>query len=556
MIISVDNDGNQRDKGSRDPSMSDDGRYVAFLTGAELVPEDDNDHRDVYVYDTVSMETTRVSVATDGTQGNDDCGNDGLRGPAISGNGRYVAFDSNADNLVPDDNLDSDGGRDIFVRDMVSMETTRVTHDGFGDNDAGCRDPAISDDGRYMVFYSEADDLVADDTNNCDDVFMKDMSTGVITRVSVTANGGQGYEDSRDPQIADDGSYIVFDSDAILSAADLNGTVRRDVYGYDVSTGKTMLISDPRAGGDDLYRGSRDPAISADGELLAFTAWDDIVVSYDQNGDRADALGASALSGAVDGPILITRPDALPASIKAEITRLGATDAYVVGGTVAVSSAVMSELDMMLSGTVKRLSGPNRYVTANIMASEVIWLMGDDYDGTVLVATGENYADATGGAPLAAGFGWPVLLANPNEDIVLMPYEAEGAAILGGTAAVSSEVEAALQFEFGAKNAVRLAGDNRYETSAEVAVYGVENGLRWDGVGITTGSSFPDALTGGALLGRQGSVMLLTPSTSLSAPAANLLSANKMGIDTVYYFGGTVAVSDSVKAAAESVLGW
>lgn len=269
-----------------------------------------------------------------------------------------------------------------------------------------------------------------------------------------------------------------------------------------------------------------------------------------------DALGGSALAGAVEGPLLLTQPGALPDAVRTEIERLGAGEAYILGGTGAVSAEVEGALRALLGNTnVTRLAGADRYSTAKAVADEVIAVAGDAYGGDAIVATGGNYPDALGGSPIAAATVSPILLANPSTGSLYVPDAVESVAILGGTGAVSAAVEEALVAELGAAGVARYGGANRYETAALVAAHGVEREMSWNGVGIATGENFPDALYAGAMLGRFGTVMLLTQSTALHPAAAAVLSKNADEIETAFVIGGTGAVSPAVEAAVKAAAG-
>jgi Tol biopolymer transport system component len=164
--VSVASDGTQGNGDSVSPSISADGRYVAFMSYAyNLVPGDTNGKADVFVHDRLTGQTTRVSVASDGTQGNDGSG-----GASISANGRYVAFVSGASNLVPGD---TNGKADVFVHDRLTGQTTRVSvaSDGTEGNSDSIY-PSISADGRYVAFQSWASNLIPRDTNGAWDVFV------------------------------------------------------------------------------------------------------------------------------------------------------------------------------------------------------------------------------------------------------------------------------------------------------------------------------------------------------------------------------------------------
>jgi putative cell wall-binding protein len=305
-----------------------------------------------------------------------------------------------------------------------------------------------------------------------------------------------------------------------------------------------------RVSGDDRY------LTAVDASKRAFVAADTVVVATGAN--WPDALGGSALAGAVEGPLLLTRPGALPAEVAEEIARLGAKKVYVLGGTAAVADAVEGQLEAVTGvTTVKRLAGAERYATARAIADETIveLVSRGGYSGGALVATGGNFPDATAASPLAASLGWPILLVNPASGGVYVPPSTTTALILGGTGVVPASVQTALEASLGAGNVDRAGGANRYETAAKVADAGVAAGMSWDGVGIATGTDFPDALAGGAMLGAFDSVMLLTQPASLDPYARGRLEANAGAIRALHVVGGTVAISAATMAEARSAAG-
>ena len=264
-----------------------------------------------------------------------------------------------------------------------------------------------------------------------------------------------------------------------------------------------------------------------------------------------DALGGTALAGALDAPILLVEPTSLPAITAAEISRLGATHAIILGGTNAVSTGVQNTLATM-GLAVERIAGTTRYQTADAVALRTIVELGAAFDGTAFVATGGNFPDALAAAPLAAAQGWPLFLAHPTAGILPASAAAmaqvDDAIILGGTGAVSTGVQT--QLATMGLGTTRLAGPTRYATAVAIASYGVGGaGHTWDRVGIATGLDYPDALAGGVLQGKVRSVMLLTLPTSLHPDTASALGTNAGAIDTVTFFGGTNAVSTSVRTA-------
>ena len=260
--VSVASDGTRGNDYSDGPSISADGRYVAFNSYAtNLVRGDTNGGLDVFIRDIQTGTTTFVSVASDGTQGDDYSG-----GPSISADGRYVAFDSHADNLVSGDTNQTN---DVFVRDMQTGATmlVSVTSDGTHGNDWS-GSASISADGSYVAFDSDASNLVSSDTNSEGDIFVYDMQTGTMTLVSVASDGTQGNSGSAHPSISADGRYVAFDSDASnLVSDDTNSAL--DVFVRDMQSGITMRVSVVSDGMQGDTR-SNAASISADGHYVAF----------------------------------------------------------------------------------------------------------------------------------------------------------------------------------------------------------------------------------------------------------------------------------------------
>lgn len=226
----------QANRSSLTPSMTPDGRFIAFSSiASNLVPADSNNVKDVFVFDRQTDMLERVSISSDGVEGN---GKSLL--PAISGNGRYVAFVSEADNLVPDDN---NGVADIFVHDRLTGETRRVSVDSNGiEANGSSSGPAISFTGRYVAFQSTASNLVADDTNGHTDIFVHDMDTGETTRVSVDSSGLESDRASSEPSISGNGRFVAFRSGATnLVPGQANGRVH--TYVHDRDTGATTRVS-------------------------------------------------------------------------------------------------------------------------------------------------------------------------------------------------------------------------------------------------------------------------------------------------------------------------
>ena len=234
-----------------------------------------------------------------------------------------------------------------------------------------------------------------------------------------------------------------------------------------------------------------------------------------------------------------------------------ASEAVIIGGTSAVSNAVESALKAKLgNANVERLAGDNRYETANKVAARVITLAGPGFAGDAFIATGANFPDSLAASPLAVAGKRPLyLVPTTATSVSALPGVVERVAILGSASAVNANIEASLKTKLGSSNVVRLGGNNRYETAVLIASYGVDNaGLSWDGVAIATGANFPDALGGGVLQGKTGSVMLLSDPKTLSSATRSALVAHASGIHEVRYFGSTAAVTQAVRDAIEAIL--
>ena len=274
--VSVSSSGVQADKDSRAAVISGDGRFVAFQSNAtNLVSGDKNSTEDVFVHDLQTKTTTRVSVASGGAE-SESAGTS--TSPAISGDGRFVAFVSAARNLV---SSDTNGASDVFVHDRQANQTTRVSvaSDGTAANFPS-EHPVISSDGRFVAFDSIASNLVAGDTGSSD-VFVHDRRTSTTTRVSVAPDGAQADGSSMKPALSADGSFVVFESDARnLVAGDTNSAT--DVFIHDRQKGLTAPVSVASDGTQSDGR-SAEPSVTATGDLVAFHSYGSKLVAGDTN---------------------------------------------------------------------------------------------------------------------------------------------------------------------------------------------------------------------------------------------------------------------------------
>jgi Tol biopolymer transport system component len=259
------------------PSISADGRFVAFRSSASnLVPGDGNGKDDIFVHDRQTGATERVSVDSAGNEGNGYS-----YGPSLSADGRFVAFRSNASNLVPGD---TNGTGDDFVYDRQTDTTERVSVDGSGNQGNGeSIRPEISADGRFVAFRSFASNLVPGDTNGFPDIFVHDRQTGATERVSVDSAGNQGSGDNFHSSISANGRFVAFRSDAAnLVPGDSNGVP--DVFVHDRQTGATERVSVDSAGneGNGLSQNEAG-SISADGRFVVFQSDSSNLVAGDTN---------------------------------------------------------------------------------------------------------------------------------------------------------------------------------------------------------------------------------------------------------------------------------
>ncbi|MCM2373704.1 Ig-like domain-containing protein, partial [Aporhodopirellula aestuarii] len=265
---------------SYEVAISRNGRFVAFSAGGPaFVDNDRNEYIDVFVFDREEETFDRVSVSSNGSESNGQSGS-----PTISEDGRFVAFDSDASNLVSGDN---NGVRDIFLFDRQARTIERISNGlGGTESDGHSTNPFISADGTHVVYQSLASNIVHNDTNNTGDVFVFDRLSRLNDRVSVSssgveANGTSGFSGNSKSDISDDGTWVVFQSNASnLVSGDSNGS--SDVFLHNTVTDATTLVSRSQSGniGNDV---SYSPSISGDGERVSFVSRANNLVTGDLN---------------------------------------------------------------------------------------------------------------------------------------------------------------------------------------------------------------------------------------------------------------------------------
>jgi hypothetical protein len=255
-------EGGEANGDSSGASISRDGRYIVFHSEAEnLVSNDGNFNLDIFWHDTQNGQTQLISRRPEFSQSNGDSSQ-----AVVSDDGRYVAFQSNASNLVDND---TNGVSDVFVRDLIEDLLVRVSLGASNSQLPGASAlGGMSGNGRYVVFTT-AVDIDADDFNDVDDVYVRDRQTNQTILVSVTPGGDSGNNASRNPRITQDGRYIVFESMASdLVTGDTNAVT--DIFVYDMAEQLMRRVSRPDGGSGQANGGSTDPSISDDGRYVTF----------------------------------------------------------------------------------------------------------------------------------------------------------------------------------------------------------------------------------------------------------------------------------------------
>jgi Tol biopolymer transport system component len=275
--VSVSSSGEEADGDAAFSKISGNGRFVLFSSVAtNLVAGDTNLESDEFVHDRESGQTVRVSVDSAGGEGNG-----ASRFGSISADGRFIAFTSVASNLVAND---TNGVGDVFVHDRLTGQTERVSLSSLGaQGNNHCGLASISADGRWVAFETEATNLVAEDENGTLDILVRDRAAGLTTRASVDSQGVQANLHSLDPQISGSGRFVAFTSWATnLIGADKNQV--EDVFLHDLKTGRTSRVSVAAYAPDPYYR-SDSPSIDFNGSFVSFGSLAHNIVTGDTNGD-------------------------------------------------------------------------------------------------------------------------------------------------------------------------------------------------------------------------------------------------------------------------------
>lgn len=263
-----------------------------------------------------------------------------------------------------------------------------------------------------------------------------------------------------------------------------------------------------------------------------------------------DALAGVPLAGALGAPILLTaNGDELEEDVRTRLTRMGVHNVYILGGTSVISDGIMNELSDM-GFNVDRLYGRSRYSTAVAIAEKLLELTGRTPD-RLFFASSANYPDALAAGPAAAAIGCPILYLNPNGSVDeatagfisgIIEQNPCSAVILGGTSAIDTAAQDSLS-ALGISEISRISGSDRYATALEINNAFADN-LTADSLVAATGTSFPDALAGGAFAAFNSAPILLLPANTGNVGIAEYIAQRNPS--SVYILGGTGAVSQEV----------
>lgn len=424
--------------------ISADGRFVLFVSSADnLVTNDSNGLMlDVFLRNRTNHTTTLVSVNAAGTSG----GNGHSLSSSMSADGRFVAFESAASNLV---GSDVNGASDIFLRDLVSGTTTLVSVDASGSNSGNGASsyPVITPDGRFVAFESAADDLADDDTNGIPDIFVRDFLSGTTEVVSVGArDAARGASVSHSPAMTPDGRYVAFASTATNLVAGVTN-IYGEVYVRDMADNTTFWagtnVAAIMAGLTNLQRpiSCYNPVISEDGRYVAFKATGAVplIVRHDLQTGTTDLVTTNAIGNSI-GIEDVSGPDMTPDG--RYIAFVGSTNptdlgnVYLWDGQLGTTTLVSVNLSGMTSTTgfsdTPAISANGRFVAflsyatdlvTNVTHGEIHIFIRDLQSGTTKLVSadtqGNGSGDASGAIPTISADGRFIAFDSQDDAYVL-----------------------------------------------------------------------------------------------------------------------------------------
>ena len=349
------------------------------------------------------------------------------------------------------------------------------------------------------------------------------------------------------PESADIRGYTLLDDetkpDLYIAKASVNVVKARDFYQYDY--GMIALNDGVKAEWRRTFGLNAPGTMATIADSTNFSGYKTVVLATIDG--YWDALSASGLAGAYACPVLLTEKNVLSEQVRYEIKRMAVQEVIIVGGTASVSEAVEDTLKNDVKVSVKRLAGENAAETAARVFSDDTTRWND----TAVIATVNSYHDALSIAPFAFAKKAPIFLTIGTEgQLDNTTWQVSDAfdniVIVGGTASVAANVEEGIKAR--GTNAVRLAGDNAYDTSLKIANWCVdEQGFKLNQVGVATGAGYWDALAAGAACGVGKHVLLLASDENTSA-IDKFVKPHAADITMGIVYGGNASVSDDVFA--------
>ncbi|EIM25913.1 PD40 domain-containing protein [Microvirga lotononidis] len=457
--------GAQANDSSYGAQFSPDGRYLVFhSTASNLVEGDTNFRSDIFLKDLTTGAITRLSTNAAGAQANASSYN-----AQFSPDGRYLVFESASSNLVEGD---TNSSYDIFLKDLVTGAITRLSTSAAGAQADSSSDSArFSPDGRYVLFESSASNLVEGDTNNSSDIFLKDLVTDAVTCLSTDATGAQVNGSSSSARFSSDGRSVVFESDASnLVAGDTNGT--SDIFLKDLTTGAITRLS-TAAAGVEADRGSYNAQFSLDGRYVIFESGGSNLVAGDTNGRydifRVDLLYKAHAAAIAEGRFVeatlnvgnasrvsIAWGDGSSSLVSPTAGRATFNHAYASPGS---KQAVVTLVEGALTWTVAHILdlGAGTLVRNTALADTLSGgagsdaLAGDAFRNILIGAAGADRLDgAAGDDRLLGGLGRDSLSGGAGKDVFVFAER--------DTGATKSKADLILDFSGKAGDRIDLSG--------------------------------------------------------------------------------------------------
>ncbi len=528
-IMSVGTSGNAATIGADSVSVSRDGAELAFSAAGLEYQDSASSVRQIFRATSPfsALELVSVPYPTTTAGGNGDS-----TGPFISADGESVAFASVATNFS---DRPATGRNQIYVRQMRQPWPEVVSgpvHRG-GVSSGTCSSPSLDERGSRVAFVCDSTDLLPG-LDGSPQAFVLDRSHNTLRLVSQSAAGVRADAPPKSPVISDDGSLVAFASEATT----LTGHAGMQAY---LAASRARAAVE-RIGGADRYEASA--------SISRQTFPPGVPVAFIASGQGfADALAGSATAGWKSAPVLLVTRDSVPGAIREELRRLAPKSIVILGGTSTIAPTVEAELSSLTS-SVSRLAGADRYATAFVVSKYAVPASFSSVQRAA-IASGEGFADALAGSPLAGCLRSPVLL-TPRSALApglvdeLSRLGARSTDVFGGPSSVSDAVFRDLQ---AVSRSGRYAGADRYATAADVAD---EFGVTGSTVYVASGETYPDALSASAAAIQSCSPVVLT--TAASLPDATKAALTRLQPRRIVVVGGPRTVTDAVLTELEGYL--